>query len=111
MKKWSRWYPFPDPKAGGYLNAPFGPGVYELRHRVNGNLILYGMSKNVSARMSSLLPNPLGTGNRDNDEKREFVTKHLNNIDYRTLACVDTDTAAVEERKLRANKHAYIFFT
>jgi hypothetical protein len=29
--EWSDWLPFPDPKARGILQAPFGPGCYELR--------------------------------------------------------------------------------
>ena len=68
MMKWSRWVPFPDPQSGGFLKAPFGLGVYELRDRETGNLILYGMSKNVSTRMSSLLPNPPGTGTRKHEK-------------------------------------------
>ena len=31
--KWSGWLAFPDPEEDGYLFAPFGPGVYELRNR------------------------------------------------------------------------------
>ena len=111
MTKWTRWHPFPDPAAGGYLHAPFGPGVYELRRRASGELILYGKSKNVARRMSSILPRPLGAGTRNNSAKRECVAEHLADIDYRTKACADEATATAEERKLRANKGAYVFST
>ena len=33
MGEWSDWLPFPDPRQAGYLNAPLGAGVYELRPR------------------------------------------------------------------------------
>lgn len=32
-EKWSDWKSFPDPRKGGYLNAPFGSGVYQLRNK------------------------------------------------------------------------------
>jgi len=81
MNEWSEWRPFPNPRRGDYLQAPFGPGVYELRHKSTGDLILFGQSKNVAWRMSSLLPAGLGCGTRGNSEKRDYVRKHLADID------------------------------
>ena len=108
---WSRWQAFPDPRSGGILTAPFGPGVYELRNRKTNELVLFGRSKNVASRMSSLLPAPLGAGKRNNKEKRIYVDTHLSDIDYRTKPCVDPDTAKMEEKRLRENRHRYIFLT
>ena len=110
MSRWSRWSPFPDPRAGGYLSAPFGPGVYELRNRVSGELVLYGKSKNVARRMSSILPRPLGAGTRNNSAKREYTLKHLADIDYRTKACVDEAVAIAEEQTMRGG-NKYLFRT
>ena len=108
MNRWSRWHPFPDPRSGGYLFAPFGSGVYELRNRASGELVLFGKSKNVARRMLSLLPRPLGVGTRNNSEKREYVLKHLADIAYRTKACTDERAALTEERKLRnSNNHRF----
>lgn len=70
---WSEWRPFPDPRQGDYLYAPFGPGVYELRHRTSGEVILFGQSGNVAHRMTSLLPRPLGQGHRSNRAKQDYV--------------------------------------
>ena len=109
--KWGDWQPFPNPAAMGYLHAPFGPGVYELRHRSSGHLILYGKSKNVAYRMSSLLPVPLGAGTRKNESKSLYVLTHLSDIDYRTMACADDDWAAMEEALLMIDKDLYIFPT
>lgn len=111
MSKWCRWRPFPDPGSGGYLTAPFGPGVYELRNRIADELVLYGRGKNVAYRMSSLLPSPHGAGTRKNRDKREYVLTNLADIDYRTKACADETHALAEERKLRANKANYVFQT
>ena len=103
MSEWSRWHPFPDPRSEGYLSTPFGPGVYELRNRMSGELVLVGESKNVARRMSSLLPSPLGSGTRNNSAKREYVRRHLGRIEYRTKACADKAGAVSEQNKLLNN--------
>jgi hypothetical protein len=100
---WSEWLPFPDPRKGDYLHAPFGPGVYELRHRKSGAFILFGQSSYVAQRMTSLLPEPLGQGHRSNEEKRKYVLAHIDDIEYRTLACADANEARQIERDLKAN--------
>lgn len=84
---WSRWLAFPDPDDGGYLSAPFGSGVYELRNCRTGEMVLVGESKNVAYRMTSLLPAPSGTGHRSNTDKQEYVLNYLPDIEYRTKAC------------------------
>ena len=83
--EWTDWLKFPNPKKGEYLYAPLGSGVYQLRLK-SGKLILFGKGKNLAYRMSSLLPAPLGAGTRNNEEKRNYVKEHLEEIEYRTLA-------------------------
>ncbi|MCY4293119.1 MAG: hypothetical protein OXC72_15370 [Roseovarius sp.] len=108
---WSKWRPFPDPQSGGYLIAPFGPGVYELHNRDTDAWVLFGSSKNVACRMSSLLPVPVGAGTRNNAPKRNYVFDHLCHIDYRTKPCTTSDEARKEEQRLKAHAHHYIFPT
>ena len=110
-KEWNHWRCFPNPRSGEYLLAPFGPGVYELRNRATKELVLFGSGKCVAYRMSSLLPKPYGCGTRNNAPKREYVDKHIEEIDYRTKACSNEEDAKEEERLLRKNKEAYLFPT
>jgi excinuclease UvrABC nuclease subunit len=107
--KWSDWRPFPDPRKGGILTAPFGPGCYELRHR-DGRLVLFGTAGHVASRMTSLLPAPFGAGHRDNARKRTFVLDHLEDIEYRTSASETSGQAKVCERELKSS-NTYIFPT
>ena len=74
---WGEWKPFPDPRNGEYLFAPFGYGVYQLRNIETNEFVLFGSSNNLAFRMSSLLPKPLGQGTRKKEEKRIYI---LNNI-------------------------------
>ena len=110
-KQWSHWRPFPDPRTYGELSAPFGAGVYELRNRKTDELVLFGRSKNVAHRMSSLLPLPFGVGGRSNEQKKEYVFGNLNDIEYRTKACQSKRVARKEERSMRTRKDDYVFST
>jgi hypothetical protein len=101
---WQEWRPFPDPRRKGLLIAPFGAGVYELRDKMTEEKILCGESKNVAARMSSLLPETHGMGTRKNSDKRDFVCSHIREIEYRTVACREKPEAIEIEREL---KHTY----
>ena len=107
--RWSAWRAFPDPEDGGLLHAPLGAGVYQLRNRKTGEMVLFGESKNVASRMSTLLPPPLGAGGgqRSNENKKQYVRRHLSNIDYRTRACADKASAKADERNLRKSDHIF----
>ena len=107
--EWSEWRPFPDPRKGGILIAPFGPGCYELRHR-DGRLVLFGTSAQVAYRMTSLLPKPFGTGHRSNSRKRAYVLEYIDDIQYRTALSKTNQEARECERELKSNG-GYIFST
>ncbi len=110
MGEWSDWRPFPDPRHGGYLTAPLGPGLYELRRTGSKQLVLLGCGGCCAARMSSILPAPFGTGTRNNAKKRAYVLDHLEDIQYRTMACESSDEARRRERSL-LDDGDYVFGT
>ena len=60
--------------------------------------------------MSSLLPEPLGCGGRNNTGKRAYLRRQLRNIEYRTLPCQSRAEAAAIERT-RLQTKAYRFNT
>lgn len=94
---WSVWRPFPDPRSKGILIAPYGPGCYEVRRISSGEKVLFGMGGHVAARLSSLLPGPLGTGTRNNEGKRRHCLDHIADLEYRTLACLTKNDAKEAE--------------
>lgn len=111
MTDWSAWRRFPDFRTEGFPEAPDGPGVYELRDRSTGNLILVGESKTLAKRMKSLLPKSHGgRGTRNNAAKREYVAEHLPDVEYRTCGCETKAEARTLERQLLVER-TYIFPT
>lgn len=103
---WSKWEKFPDHLKGEYLNAPSGPGVYQLRDKKTGELVLFGRGKNVAARMTSLIPD--GQGTRNNQDKKDYVRLHLDDIEYRTIP-FSTENEAIEFEKYVRERERYEF--
>lgn len=108
MAGWSDWQRFPDPEACGYLFAPFGPGVYELRNAKTGQKVLFGRGRRCATRMGSLLPD--GGGTRNNEAKRDYVMNHLAELEYRTCAFATEVEMETFELRLRA-VGGYLFGT
>ena len=80
LGQFSEWKRFPDPREGDFLCAPIGPGCYEVRRSDDGRLVLFGRSEHVAWRMTSLLPEPLGCGVRNNAKKRGYVLEHIERL-------------------------------
>lgn len=105
---WTKYSRFPSPLRNGYLNAPFGPGLYELKNKRLKKLVYVGEGIHVSYRMSSLLPKPYGTGTRNNLELRGYIFENFKDIYYRTLACA-SKTAAKQIQDEMITQNTYIF--
>ena len=108
---WSPWISFPTQGLNGlsFPAAPVGPGVYELRHRSSGHLILFGHSQTCAERMRSLAVAPWGVGTRNNTEKRQYVQQHYSDIEFRTIACASKHDAKKLKSELKLDRDAYIF--
>src|SRR4030042_2286776 len=104
---WTRWKPFPNPKRNDYVYAPYGPGVYQLRNKITGEYILFGESKNVAYRMTSLLPILLGQGRRRNEAKKKYILKNIQMMEYRTIACNKEDALRIQSELKRLNIHKF----
>lgn len=105
---WSDWMKFPDPRKNELLLAPFGCGVYQLYNSEKKKYVLFGSSKNTALRMTSLLPAPLGAGNRNNKEKMDYVFKNIKNIQYRTCAFTCVNEMRIFENKTK-KAESYVF--
>jgi hypothetical protein len=55
---WSSWKKFPNAQRGEHVEAPIGPGVYEVRYISSGDLAAFDASANVAHALSALLRKP-----------------------------------------------------
>jgi hypothetical protein len=53
--------------------------------------------------MASLLPKPWGAGGRSNTDKRAYVLKHLEDIEYRTCPIATPKAARICEDELKSS--------
>ena len=57
VQTWSSWKRFPDAQIGDHVEAPIGPGVYEVRHTMTGRVVAFGHAGNVANAISDLKVN------------------------------------------------------
>jgi len=107
---WTAWTSFPTPGKIRKIEAPKGPGVYELKNIINNKYVLVGISVGVQKRMKSLMPPPHGVGTRNNMMKREYVLENHKDIVYRTISTTDRLKAENIEKSLLCSGK-YIFNT
>jgi hypothetical protein len=98
-KHWSGWKKFPEPRRGEHLDAPVGPGLYELRCAVTGKLIAFGHSSHVATTLSQRVPSQ----NRWHRLFHRQAQDGVRLLEYRTLAASTTsmarDYAEIIERR------------
>jgi hypothetical protein len=92
---WSAWRQFPDPRVGGMIVAPIGAGVFELRRAATGERVLFGAGEHVAARLTNLLPATIGQSLRNNMSRRQYILRHLDDLEYRTMSCTSRREADI----------------
>jgi hypothetical protein len=53
---WTAWKVFPDARQGGQLEAPIGPGIYEVRDTADNAMVAFGASASVARDLARLVP-------------------------------------------------------
>lgn len=100
MQSWSSWKRFPDAHSGGHVEAPIGPGVYEVRHTLTGRVIAFGHSGNVANALSELKLNG-GVGTFARLFRKQPLVSRVADLEYRTCAASTRAEAKVTARAQR----------
>jgi hypothetical protein len=53
--RWTAWKSFPDDYYGEYIQAPIGPGVYEVCRTSNREQVAFGCTQNVAEALCEVL--------------------------------------------------------
>lgn len=104
---WSTWKSFPNPRLGGQLEAPIGPGVYEVRDTMNNAMVAFGHSGSVARDLAKLLPGaPRGLFTAL--FVRAAASVPPENLEYRTWAAVTLADARSNADRLRGRRETFM---
>lgn len=103
---WGNWKPFPKADLGGQIEAPVGPGVYEVRHSETGELIAFGSSDNVAQSLATLVPRP-ASGLRAILTPRRRAALREGDFEYRICAARSASEARSVAENLRARREMF----
>ena len=99
VQSWSSWKRFPDAYGGGHVEAPIGPGVYEVRHSMTGRVIAFGPSGNVAHSLASLKVNS-GLSPLARLFRKEPLVPRVADLEYRTCAATTRAEAKTAAHRL-----------
>jgi len=99
MQTWSGWKRFPDLESGDHVEAPIGPGVYEVRHTMTGRLVAFGHANNVANAIAELRLNG-GLGPLARLFRRPPLVSRVADLEYRTCAAASRADAKTTAQRL-----------
>jgi hypothetical protein len=99
VQSWSAWKRFPDAYSGGHVEAPIGPGVYEVRHSLTGRVIAFGPSGNVAQALSELKVNG-GLSPLTRLFRKQSLVPRVADLEYRTCAATSRAEAKTAAHRL-----------
>jgi hypothetical protein len=99
MQTWSGWKRFPDAQIGDDVEAPIGPGVYEVRHTLTGRLIAFGHAGNVANALTDLTLNG-AAGTFARLFRRQPLVSRVSDLEYRTCAATSRAEAKTTASRL-----------
>lgn len=103
---WTSWKTFADPQSGLPLDAPGGPGVFEVRHVATGEQIAFAVSTDVAGSLATLIQ-PQASGLRSIFARRRIVYRAVD-LEYRVCATPSMKEARAEEDRLNGLRRAYL---
>ncbi len=99
MQTWSSWKRFPDVNGGDHIEAPMGPGVYEVRHTMTGRVMAFGHAGNVAHAISELKVNG-GVSPFARFFRRQPLVSRVSDLEYRTCAAASRAEAKTTAQRL-----------
>lgn len=103
ISPWTNWKSLPDPKLGGSIEAPAGPGLYEVRRMSSGELAAFGPAANVAQAMAALRLHARPTSWLSLARRHEPSEDY----EYRTRATATTAQAKTVADSLRGRRNVY----
>jgi hypothetical protein len=99
VQTWSSWKRFPDAQSGDHVEAPIGPGVYEVRHTMTGRVVAFGHSSNVANSLADLKLNG-GLSPFARLFRKQPLVSRVSDLEYRTCAAASRAEAKTAASRL-----------
>jgi hypothetical protein len=104
IARWTEWKSFPDAYHGEYIQAPMGPGVYEVCQTDTRERVAFGSSHNVVETLTDLLkPGKVERRSFFRRTRRRYATGEL---EYRTWALGSLSDAKVAVEQIVGRRDA-----
>jgi hypothetical protein len=104
IARWTEWKSFPDAYHGEYIQAPIGPGVYEVCQTETRERVAFGYSHNVAETLTGVLkPGKLEKVGLFRRSRRRYATGEL---EYRTWALATLTDAKVAVDQILGQRDA-----
>jgi hypothetical protein len=100
VQTWSNWKRFPDAQSGEHVEAPIGPGVYEVRHTLTGRVVAFGHSGNVANSLADLKLNG-GISPLARLFRKPSLVSRVADLEYRTCAATSRAEARTAAHRLK----------
>ena len=107
VQTWSTWKRFPDAQSGDHVEAPIGPGVYEVRHTMTGRVVAFGHSGNVANSLADLKLNG-GAGTFSRLFRKQPLVSRVADLEYRTCATSSRADARAAADRMIGRREAYM---
>jgi len=101
ISTWTEWKRYPRATRGEHLEAPIGPGIYEVRYTTTGALFGFGAVDNL-AQALALLP----VAPRSWFGRREIT--EVPDLEYRTCATSTKADAKIAAERMIGRRDTYI---
>jgi hypothetical protein len=104
---WTTWRHFPDSLRGDLIQAPIGPGVYEVRRISSGEVVAFGPSASVARDLSAFRPQASRLPWAHPFE-RETGAARPSEFEYRTCAAATVQEAKDMARHLLGRRETFL---
>jgi hypothetical protein len=101
---WTEWKRYPRASRGEHLEAPIGPGIYEVRHAASGALFSFGAVDNLAQALALLPVAPKSLTSWFS--RRESANPP--DLEYRTCATSSKADAKIAAERMIGRRDTYL---
>jgi hypothetical protein len=92
--RWTEWKSYPDAYHGEFIQAPIGPGLYEVCHAATREPVAFGYARNVAGALCSVLrPGKLKKRSLFRRARKRYASGELEYRTWQTATLADAKVA------------------